>query len=597
MHPWTTYRRDDVDDDYLRGLAEAYELDLESQLGRDNSHLVAKYAHLPARATRPNLFRCENRELEAIRNNAERVRIAVLHQYPRLGRLSTGTKASYHKVDQRFMDICAQHAGLHRVALRTSTYDAYIDCEGANPCDHKKYMTCYSKDMLLTPQDSWQSCVKNEYWSLRDRHLMEMIPVNPLAFIWMMCFARQWLKKLPTCGPTPSDVWLATRSTKVKQKYRGMNATAAPRHVEYNQMFVKFEKMTGRDKPPRAIQAFRPEYNFMLTEHFFTIEHMLYQSRPAINGGHRLFAKQRNMRQRAEDLLGIYEDEIFDDPIFINIDHSRFDSRVGQSLMYLEFAIYAGCSSEPEDLLSLLEHQTAGVGFTKGGIRYSSTARRKSGVINTGLGNSVINYCIISFVFRGVRYLCYIDGDDAVVVIDRKDLLLVNLDDFGLCGMKTEIIIREGINDMRFCQSAIMQLADGPCMVRDPLRSLSRGAWSCAMCPPKGYTAMVGTCEARVNNGVPMVDTFFRKQSEPTKDIMWTLMGYNSARDMYSRPEEPIPITDDVRSQFAELFGIDAVTQQDFEARCKRWVSRCPCKCRTECLSQFTLDEEEVFFI
>lgn len=504
------------------------------------------------------------------------------------------SETTVEQVDRWLLRECAWVTGLPRVGLAATKWDAYIDARSALPCRHVKYMTCYAKDMELTAQHSWQTCTHNEYISLRDRHLMAMPGLDLKAYLWMCHFGREWTSLLDKQSVVSADVWLSSRSTKVRQRYRHIWPNAVLPDKMFISMFVKFEKMGGVNKPPRAIQAYPPVYNLLLSEHLLPIEHEFYRTRRLVNGGHRLFAKQRNMKQRARDIMGIYGDSRFDDPVLINIDHSRFDSRVSRALVSLEFSLLCALSANPKLLASLLRCQSGGVGFSKGGLRYGCTARRKSGVINTGLGNSILNYCILSYVFRRVFSLHYIDGDDALVVIDRTDLAFVDFADFALCGMVTEVIVRQGLDDMRFCQCGILNLPDGPCMVREPLRALSRAAWSCSMSPPAGYTSMIGLCEARVNNGVPMLDAFFRTQigfGDQVK-INWDFVGYNAARDWACRPAEPLPISDALRVQFDSVFGIDPIRQADFESRVRRWRSRCRCESRIECVvAQFANGE------
>ncbi|APG76139.1 hypothetical protein 3 [Beihai tombus-like virus 12] len=427
-----------------------------------------------------------------------------------------------------------------------------------------------------SPQYAFHCCVANEYLSLRDRHLVPMLPMHADAYMFMCLMAKRWAHKLRFAQRAHPLEWISLRCSRVKRKYRDIWPSARLDRTPIK-MFVKFEK-TGAAKiakPPRAIQAYTPTYNCLLSDYLLPIEALVMMRHSAVNGGLRLFAKGRNAKQRAADILAM---AVWPDTVYVEADHSRFDSRISFEHLLVEFGFYLELNGDPE-FASLLSRQLAGSGFSAGGLKYYCRGRRKSGVVNTGLGNSVVNYLILSYVLAGVPHRLYIDGDDSVITVPRGYYEEINFQRFAEAGMDTEYK-PVTLQQLRFCQAAVLHLPDGPCMVREPERALSRGAYSAAANVPSDYYRMMATCEARVNNGVPMLAPYFRANMGPYKCMRFDLVGYNAARDYYCRPEETLAITEAVRFEFAEVFGVSPEEQRAFEAKCGQWLPPCECQRR-----------------
>lgn len=148
-------------------------------------------------------------------------------------------------------------------------------------------------------------------------------------------------------------------------------------------MFVKAERFTEEEitkKVPRAIQFRRPEFNLLLASYLKPYEHAVY----SIDGmlGLREVAKGLNNIQRASILQ--QATALFDNPIFISTDHSKFDSYVNKTHLGLLHDLYLRAYSQCTLLRRLLNHQKVNWGYSRNGLRYRVEATRMSGDYDTG---------------------------------------------------------------------------------------------------------------------------------------------------------------------------------------------------------------------
>jgi hypothetical protein len=166
----------------------------------------------------------------------------------------------------------------------------------------------------------------------------------------------------------------------------------------------------------------------------------------------------------------------FDKPVFVLMDHSRFDAHVNLQLLRAEHSVYKWCCMYDPFLVKLLRMQEFNRGETAGGIKYTVKGKRMSGEVTTACGNSIINYgCISSWLeLSGVHGEIFLDGDDSVVVVESSDL--ANLVDCKAhmvkLGMVTEFEIVGHIADVEFCQSKVGLGRRGPYLCPNPRKWL-----------------------------------------------------------------------------------------------------------------------------
>jgi len=224
-----------------------------------------------------------------------------------------------------------------------------------------------------------------------------------------------------------------------------------------------------------------------------------------------VFAKCRNSVQRAADLWEKASE--FAEPVFVLLDQSNWDAHVNATLLEFEHRLYLRKCPRAE-LRQLLSWQTQNSGATKNGTKYQTKATRMSGDMNTALGNCVINYGLLYnwTVEAGVKACFYIDGDDSVVVVDRKDAVkLSELDPakwFLQFGMESKVEWATEFEQCEFCQCRPVWDGVGWRMVRNPERFLLRSEWTvqphAVSFLPRLVTS-VGRCELACGIGIPVI--------------------------------------------------------------------------------------------
>lgn len=273
-------------------------------------------------------------------------------------------------------------------------------------------------------------------------------------------------------------------------------------------MFLKDDKYhTGDRKAPRAINYRDKRYALTLAQYTYPIEHRLYNLRI---DGVRTFAKGRNLVQRAADLAEMWDKYV--DPCAWLLDHSKFDAHITVEHIKSAIKLNSNCYRDAKcrnKVRKLMRCQLINRGNTRNGTKFNTFATRMSGDQNTGLDNSTINRSIIRTVcdLLGITCHIYVDGDDSVVVMDRRDLKKTSVDLFSHFGMVTKEEFAFEFEHVEFCQTRPVWNGVEYVMVRNPERVLSRINWTVKkipLCRDDVYLKSVFLCEAALNEGVPI---------------------------------------------------------------------------------------------
>ncbi len=275
-------------------------------------------------------------------------------------------------------------------------------------------------------------------------------------------------------------------------------------------MFLKDDKYTLDGlKEPRCIQYRSKRYHLDLGRYLKPMEEAFYAYRVRDVP---VCAKSRNMAQRAADLHELWQ--TYEQPVALLLDHSKFDAHVGPGLLQLEHDFYQLLNPSPQ-LARLLRMQRVNSGTTKNGTTYKVSATRMSGDVNTGFGNSVINYALLAtwLSSRGVQGSIYVDGDDSVVVVDVKQMHLLNVGWFVQWGMDTKLEVATEFSRVEFCQSRPVYIHEQEQwrMVRNPARVLVRDPWTTKNYPEPALlrlTRTIGWCELACHGGVPVLAAY-----------------------------------------------------------------------------------------
>lgn len=335
--------------------------------------------------------------------------------------------------------------------------------------------------------------VEQEFKTICNRHLFATPEPDLTSAEWgkFRLYMGRLARAIGRVEETPIRTLLEGRSGRRRKRFYEGAMRYLRYGVEYSDSTITemqklefYEESKIEVKEDRGIQFRSVSYNVALARHLHEIEARLIGLHEMRTGrknvlGYRPVAKGSTPRQRCEMLFD-YAD-VFDEPVFLCMDHSRFDAHVNAQLLREEHRLYLYCRRWHPELAQLLRWQTRNQGRSKGGIRYKMKAKRMSGDINTGLGNTVLNLCMILgwLDFAGIsKHRIILDGDDSVVIVERADYVRQaagSIEAFMLkLGMETEVEVKTDIWKVDFCQSrpVILPTADGPrpVFVRNPMK-------------------------------------------------------------------------------------------------------------------------------
>ncbi len=286
--------------------------------------------------------------------------------------------------------------------------------------------------------------------------------------------------------------------------------------------FVKFEKQ-NLDKAPRIINPRSPRYNLELARYLKHAEKHFFKAINAAYGSHTRATVIKGFD--ADDSAQILRDkwDRFGNPVAIGIDASKFDMHVSVPALKYEHSFYKHLFPGSEMLSWLLKLQLRNHGRAfceDGNVKFSMVGTRSSGDINTSLGNCIVMCALIYdyMRYRAVGFELANNGDDAVIICERKDLEKVvnGLDDWfkrrGFAMVVEDPVFE--FEELEFCQTHPVWVGQGWRMVRnwdavitkDPMCLISVQNDKVLR---KWYGA-VGECGRILNAGVPVHQAFYQ---------------------------------------------------------------------------------------
>jgi len=336
--------------------------------------------------------------------------------------------------------------------------------------------------------------------------------------------------------------------------------------------FYEVDKIAGKED--RGIQYRGVPYNAALTRYLTRVEHGL-QTCLGGNTEVSFLAKGLDLNQRGMALCRMADR--FVDPVFVLMDHSRFDAHVNLDLLRAEHSVYKWCCGYDPFLVRLLAMQESNVGSTAGGIRYRVRGKRMSGDVNTACGNSIINFgCIGSWLdASGVDAEVLLDGDDSVIIMERSSYLrTVDCKAHMLkLGMVTELEVVDKIFDVEFCQSKVGLGSRGPWLCPNPRKWLATmpmmPEWRDATTAYGVFRSSV-SCMLSQNPRMPMLRPFWRWcKANPGQQRVDERTRYRVVEGYGFDPTEPVgewaAPTAEERLSFYLNWGIDPPTQVAYE--------------------------------
>lgn len=362
------------------------------------------------------------------------------------------------------------------------------------PCKHGRGLLRMGQTRGTDDVFVFQGCASNEADSLIRRHLVPLGKISKEYVRYVSSFVNYWADDIGKIVPWSPNQVIRSRPSSMRKKYTKAFTTTISKHHSYVLMFIKYEKMHKRDKAPRAIQYRNSIFTARFARYILAIESAIYKSTYA-NQGHRIFAKGRNQRERAGDLLKGYLQ--FAEPCIYLADHKAFDSSVQPFHLFATHVIYERMVGDRAR--DYYRCQYYNKGYTKFGTRYECDARRMSGDADTALGNSIVNYFTLKFMF-GEDSVVYCDGDDSVVFTPKGVKPACGT------GFNTAINEVKTFEEIEFCQcKPMLTEKNGWIMAREPVRAVTRMLTKCGQTANADYVYTVGVGEAMASPEVPVI--------------------------------------------------------------------------------------------
>lgn len=406
----------------------------------------------------------------------------------------------------------------------------------------------YARPMTVTP-----SCACAEYNSLMTRHLVDgganydhrlVRKLDPIVIKDVV--PCTYMSVINRYRGQKRAIYIEARETLLRD---GLG----PHHAKVV-AFVKTEKRYDNSKSPRMIQHRSPAYCLLLAKYLKPFEEAFYEQ---THGGLRFVTKGLNMVQRAT--LFRKQFLLYDAPVFVLLDHSKFDASVRtEHLRYLHKQYLRAIPSR--GLAKLLKHQLVNRGVTPCGITYKVKATRMSGEFDTALGNTMLNFAVIKYCMGKIKFHLMVDGDDSVVTMERRDLdeFKARFHLFDKLGFVTKVQYAFEPSQVEFCQC---KYVDGPVpyFCRDPIKIISSLTIACREFKTPRYLGGVAAGELHLYNGSPVI-TPLLKSLLVRKPIICDATHYKLQHEAVEIPTEL------TRLAFYETFGISPAEQVAMES-------------------------------
>jgi hypothetical protein len=370
--------------------------------------------------------------------------------------------------------------------------------------------------------------VKDELQTICNRHLKETPEPKEESLAWKtFCkILRGLSRQIGKVRSAPLSAVLKGKTGRRKKRF--MNGAVQLASEGISRKDAKITEMQKLElyevdkipvKEDRGIQFRSVKYNVALARELHNIERRVIGFHE--DGFHPVM-KGATPQQRAERLA--LASLKYKEPLYLLLDHSRFDAHVHELLLEEEHQFYLRCRRNKRYLRKLLNMQRRNVGRSKGGIRYVSAGKRMSGDINTGLGNTVLNYSMIRAWLKasGVKGTLFLDGDDSVVIIEKSDYdKLLPIEEFMLnLGMVTEMEVTESFWRAEFCQSRPVLVDETIRYIRNPnkvLATVGRTAENVGEELIEEVVRASCMCELSLNGNCPVVSAYCRRLMDEAK--------------------------------------------------------------------------------
>lgn len=345
--------------------------------------------------------------------------------------------------------------------------------------------------------------------------------------------------------------------------------------------FPKPEKWWKRSVP-RVIQGPTPEYCASLARFLKPLEHNIFNAIDSI-WRYPTVMKGKDQDKRGRVVADAWNQ--FSRPVAVGMDASRFDQHVSVDMLRWEHSIYKAIFGNDSELCKLLQAQIKYRGTmvcNDGIVRYRCEGRRRSGDLNTSLGNILI-MCGMCYTYirslglepgRDVRLVN--DGDDCVFIMDESNLdrLTAGIPDYFRALGFTMVVEPPAriIEAIEFCQSRMVCVDGEWRMVRNLGKALQQDV---QLIKDGQFNAVewckaVGLCGLHVARGVPMLQSFYKAMTmgaTTSKVLMHADFRRESVSYLAGGHTCSVeqPISDLTRVSFWRTFGVCPAMQEAYE--------------------------------
>lgn len=457
--------------------------------------------------------------------------------------------------------------------------------------DVKPKSYCVLKDLVIPNSlGVYDNSIVNTYRGLLERYFYckvgdEYLPAIKVAkstYVdngFLSSFAKNIGYKLRGTRPLSMtqvvDMYYGRKKTVNQQAMESVMRDPLTVKDSHQIMFGKFEKQ-DLTKPQRIICPRSARYNVRLAKYLKHIEKRIFK---LINGNfgkrtQHTVIKGLNARRSAEILVDKWN--LFQNPVAVGLDASRFDMHVSEQALRWEHSIYKSAykgTSGYKELAELLRQQlvTKGKAYCADGtVKYKLFGTRSSGDLNTSLGNCLI-MCGLVFAYckeKGIDVELMNNGDDCVVIMDQSQLQLFQ------CGLQNwfeiygfRMKVEEPvfiIEEIEFCQTHPVKCEHGWKMCRN-MEAVMRKDAMCLI-PVQNSDVLrkwmyaVGKCNSVLHSGVPIYEAmarYFTRNSLKCSDTF--IQHIHAKSSMLTRLEnlrKVDTITPESRVSFWSAFGV-----------------------------------------
>lgn len=466
-----------------------------------------------------------------------------------------------------------------RPALKAVGDHAKIITIPVTECNHKHVMRQLIPQVSLPDNfrcGGFYGCYKNEVISLHERHIQQVPQWTTRASVlWDLGFqllCEDFPPRPRTRLSREEAIAQASecRRNRMRNAYHNIDVNGWSDKYAKGKSFVKFEEFECTEdldlKACRMIQHRSDEYCYTLARYMKVVEkNTLYKKLRS----QRIFMKGMTPKQKASRLL--YAAESFRDPVFICLDHSRYDAHLVDEIKERVRKYYMQFFPGDNRLKHLLQLQRNNRVTSANGVRYEVRGTLLSGDYNTSLEGNLVNYAALRVVFQDVRAEFLVDGDDSVVVCDATSLRSVHQSLLSAMCLTTKVDIHYSIYDADFCQCQFVETAEGPLLVRNPFRVMSRTCYTEKTYDKKEtYLRLlkaVGMSEFSCNRGVPVLQSYSDMLIRSAGDVeqLHGELSLMLARRAVSLNNKPVNITSEARLSFELAFKIPLQQQLELE--------------------------------